>query len=270
MNASPRDAIVLALVQGITYVFPVSSDGHIALLDLLFGVHEPPAPLAVALRLSALLATCVALRARCGRLLREAALSFAQPSRLWSTSGGRDATAVAFASVPTALFGLFLREPVAAWSLSPLVVGVGLLGTSAWLLSTHWLKPGRSEFPGLLGAMLIGIAQGLAVLPGLSRSAGTIACALWLGVRPDRAFELSFLCSLPALLAIVVLDGRALVHDSGTLIVTLVATLIAFVASLLALTLLERVVRAGRLAWFAGWTFPLAVATLAMALVWPH
>ena len=159
---------------------------------------------------------------------------------------------------------------VAAWSLSPLVVGVGLLGTSAWLLSTHWLKPGRSEFPGLLGAMLIGIAQGLAVLPGLSRSAGTIACALWLGVRPDRAFELSFLCSLPALLAIVVLDGRALVHEPGTLIVTLVAALIAFVASLLALTLLERVVRAGRLAWFAGWTFPLAVATLAMALVWPH
>jgi undecaprenyl-diphosphatase len=270
MDASPRDAVALALVQGIAYVFPISSDGHAALMDLLFGVREPTLLLSVTFRFSALLATCIVLRARCGRLLRELTLSFAQPSRLWSTQGGRDATAVAFASVPTALFGLFLREPVAAWSRSPLVVGVGLLGTSAWLLSTHWLKPGRDEFPGLLGAMLIGTAQGLAVLPGLSRSAGTIVCALWLGVRPDRAFELSFLSSLPALLGIIVFDGRFLLREPAPIGVVLAAGLVSLVACVAALLLLERVVRSGRLAWFAGYTLPLAFATLAMALVWPH
>ena len=268
MDATPRDAVLLALVQSITYVLPVSSDGHVALMDLLFGLRAPSPLIAVALRLGAFVSTCFVLRHRCVRCVREGVLAFRQPERLWSTPGGRDAVVVVFSSFPTALFGLFLREPVSAWSRSPLMVGVGLVGTSAWLLSTWWLKPGRSEFPGLLGSLLIGVAQGLSILPGLSRSAGTIACALWLGVRPDRAFELSFLASLPPLLAVIVLDARVAPREPIGL--AAVAALLALLASAVALGALEHVVRKGRLAWFAGWTAPLAVATLAMALVWPH
>ncbi|HET9930583.1 MAG TPA: undecaprenyl-diphosphate phosphatase, partial [Polyangiaceae bacterium] len=233
MDATPRDAVVLGLVQSITYVLPVSSDGHVALMDLLFGLRAPTPLMAVALRFAALVSTAFVLRYRFARLLREGVLAFRYPDRLWTTSGGRDAVVVVFASFPTALFGLFLREPVSAWARSPLMVGIGLLGTSAWLLSTLWLKPGKSEFPGLLGSILIGVAQGLSILPGLSRSAGTIACALWLGVRPDRAFELSFLASLPPLLAVVVLDARALSREPIAL--TAVAALLALLATAVAL-----------------------------------
>lgn len=268
MDATPRDAVVLALVQSIAYVLPVSSDGHAALMDLLFGVRAPAPLIAVALRAGALVSTCFVLRARCLRLLREGVLAFRKPERLWSTPGGRDAVVVVFASFPTALFGLFLREPVSAWSRSPLMVGIGLLGTSAWLLSTLWLKPGRSEFPGLLGALLIGVAQGLSILPGLSRSAATIACSLWLGLREDRAFELSFLVSLPPLLAVVVLDARWLLR--GPVGLSAVALLLSVLATAVALGALEHLVRKNRLAWFASWTAPLALATLSMALVWPR
>lgn len=268
MDATPRDAVVLALVQSITYVLPVSSDGHAALMDLLFQVRAPSPLLAVALRLGALGATCFVMRERAVRLLREGVLAFRRPERLWTTAGGRDAVVLVFASFPTALFGLFLREPVSSWSRSPFMVGIGLLGTSAWLLSTLWLKPGRGDFPGVLGALLIGVAQGLSILPGLSRSAATIACGLWLGLRQDRAFELSFLVSLPPLLAVVVLDARWL--SRGPLGLAAVTLLLSLVAAVVALRVLEYLVRRNRFAWFGSWTAPLALATLAMALVWPR
>jgi undecaprenyl-diphosphatase len=270
MDGSLREALALGLVQGITYVLPVSSDGHLALMELVFGVQEPTRLFLVSLRVAAFVATCVVLRARAARLLSELSRALVQPSRLWTTAGGRDATTVMLASLPTALFGVFLREPVGVWARSPAVIGVGLVGTSAWLLSTLWLRPGRSESPGVVGALLIGVAQGLSVLPGLSRTAGTTVCALWLGVRPDRAFELSFLSSLPALLAMIVLDGRVALRGPVELPVSLVGALASLVSACAALVLLGRVVRRGRLALFASWTVPLAVATLSLALVWPH
>ncbi|MGC4091675.1 MAG: undecaprenyl-diphosphate phosphatase [Polyangiaceae bacterium] len=271
MDVSLRDALVLGLVQGFTYVLPVSSDGHLALLGLVCGV-ELPSPLAsVTMRAATLVATCIVLRQRIVRALREVVASVLAPSRLWTEPGGQDTVTVLLASLPTALFGVFLREPVSAWAQSPLAIGVGLLGTSAWLLSTHWLGPGRAESAGLGGALLIGTAQGLAVLPGLSRSAGTIVCALWLGVRPDRAFELSFLASLPALLAMVLLDGRSVLRAPPTQFSGgLLAGGFSLLGSLLALLLLERLVRRGRLGWLASWTLPLSLATLALALVWPR
>ncbi|MFZ5891894.1 MAG: undecaprenyl-diphosphate phosphatase [Myxococcota bacterium] len=265
-----RDALALGLVQGLGYVLPVSSDGHLALMQLLFGIQQPAPWLGVCLRAATFLATCIALRERCGRMLRDLSASVLQPARLWSTPGGRDALVVLLASIPTAVFGVFLREPMSVWSHSPLVIGIGLLGTSAWLLSTYWLRAGRQETPGLIGGLLIGVAQGLSILPGLSRSAGTIACALWLGVRPDRAFELSFLCSLPPLLAMIVIDARvALQHATPSTHVAL-ASLTTLIAALVGFGILERVMRHLRLAGFALWTVPLALATLAMALVWPH
>jgi len=270
MDASLRDALAIGLVQGVTYVLPISSDGHLALMDLVFGVEEPPRLLLVALRAAAFVATCVVLRERALRMIRELGRALFEPSRLLTTAGGRDATTVVLASLPTAIFGVFLREPVGAWARSPVVVGVGLLGTSAWLLSTHWLKAGRSESPGLLGALLIGVAQGLSVLPGLSRSASTTACALWLGVRPDRAFELSFLSSLPALFAIIVLDGRVALRGPVELPASLLGALASLLSCTAALVLLGRLVRRGRLGLFAAWTVPLALATLSLALVWPH
>jgi undecaprenyl-diphosphatase len=137
------------------------------------------------------------------------------------------------------------------------------------VLSTLWVPSGKREVPTYVGSVLIGVAQGLAVLPGFSRSGATIASALWLGVRPERAFELSFLMSLPAVFGAIALESRHAMHESFPVLPAVVGASVAFVTGVVALSLLRRVVISGRFALFALWTLPLGIATLAMAAVWP-
>jgi undecaprenyl-diphosphatase len=265
-----REAVLLGIVQGLTEFLPVSSDGHLALAELLFKMDQGGLTFNVMLHAGTLLATLIVLRQRVLRAVSEGVRALVQPSRFRETPGGRDALTVIIASVPTAVIGLFLRDPVEAWTRSPLAIGLGFVGTSAWVLSTRSVRAGNLEQPTLLGALVIGLAQGLAVLPGLSRSGGTIACALWLGVRPDRAFELSFLMSLPAVFGAIVLEGRHAIGQPFPFGPAFAGTLAAFVTGVLALVLLRQVVMRGRFAMFALWTVPIAIATLAMAAAWPR
>jgi undecaprenyl-diphosphatase len=270
MSQPFRDAALLGVLQGITEFLPISSDGHLALAELLFDVDEGGLTFNVMLHAGTLVATLLVLRARVWRAVTESALAVRHPSRFRSTQGGRDALTVVLASIPTAIIGLLLRDAVEKWTHSPFVVGVGFLLTSVCVLSTYWVKPGQREQPTLLGALAIGFLQGLAVLPGLSRSGGTIAGALWLGVRPERAFELSFLMSLPAVLGAIVLEGRHVFASPFPVVPATIGAGVALVTGIAALSALRHVVMRGRFAIFALWTVPVALATLAMALVWPR
>ena len=94
--------------------------------------------------------------------------------------------------------------------------------------------------------------------------------ALWLGVRPDRAFELSMLMSLPAVLGAVLLELPKLIAGGDGYGMAAVGALAAFGVGLVALLMLRRVVVRGHFAWFALWVLPLALATLALARAWPR
>ncbi len=137
-------------------------------------------------------------------------------------------------------------------------------------MSTRWVSPGEREQPSWIGAVAIGVAQGLAVLPGVSRSGSTITLALWLGVRPDRAFELSMLMSLPAVFGAVMLELPKLIGAGGGYAFAAVGALVAFGVGIVALGLLRRIVMRGHFAWFALWVLPLALATLALSRAWPR
>lgn len=265
-----RDAALLGALQGVTEFLPISSDGHLALAELLFRVEEGGLTFNVMLHAGTLLATLLVLRRRVGRAVYESAAALRHPTRFQNTSGGRDALTVILASIPTAIIGLLLRDAVESWTHSPLVVGIGFLLTSVAVLSTYWVRPGQKEQPSWVGALAIGLLQGLAVLPGLSRSGGTIAGALWLGVRPDRAFELSFLMSLPAVAGAILLEGRHALKGPFPVGSASIGAGVALVTGVLALYLLRHVIMRGRFALFAIWTVPLGVATVAMSLVWPR
>ncbi len=264
------DAILLGTLQGITEFLPISGGGHLALAELLFKMEQGSSSFNLMLHAGTLLATTIVLRERVTRAAGAGLSAVAAPSRFVTTAGGRDAATVILASLPTAVIGLLLRDSVALWTRSPLVLGLGFVGTSAWVLSTYWVRPGSKEQPSWLGALLIGVAQGFAVLPGLSRSASTIAGALWLGVRPDRAFELSFLMSLPAVLGAIFLEARYAMAEPASFSPALLAALTALVTGAGALLLLRQLVMRGQFVLFALWTVPIAIATLAMAAVWPH
>ena len=166
---------------------------------------------------------------------------------------------VVIASVPTAAIGLLLRHAVARWTESPLAVAFGLGVTSVLLMTSHWAPRGRREVPNNWGAALVGLAQGLAVVPGLSRSGTTICVALWLGVRPQRAFELSMLASVPAVLGAVLVEVPAALSSPVGFAVPLAGAAVAFGVGVGALYALRGAINRGRFAWFAAWTAPLAV-----------
>lgn len=269
MQLSIVQALTLGALQGLTEFLPVSSDGHLALAQLLFDVEDGGLPLNVLLHAGTLLATVIVLRARVGQTLLAGGRGILRPRQLTGSIAGRDALVVAVATLPTGIIGLLLRDPVERWTASPLAVGLGFLLTTIALASTRWVTPGDDEGPAATVALWLGVVQGLAVLPGVSRSGLTIAVALWAGVRPARAFELSMLISLPAILGAVLLEVPALIGAGFDPATGILGAGTAFAVGLIALWLLRGTVVRGYFPLFALWTLPLAAATLAMARAWP-
>lgn len=261
---------LLGLLQGVTEFLPVSSSGHLALAGLLFNVHEAGLTLNVLLHAGTFLATVIVLRQRLGAALFDGVQALAAPSRFRTTAGGQDALFIIVASVPTAIIGLALRDMVEQWTSSPLVLGLGFVLTTFLLLITKVLRPGGIEYPGAWIAVVVGFAQGFAVIPGISRSGATIAALLLFGVQRKRSFELSMLMSLPAVLGAVALELPKMLQSSSGVAFPLLGMLVAFATGVLALWMLRHVVVGGGFWAFALWVGPLAVATLAMARAWPH
>jgi undecaprenyl-diphosphatase len=262
------EATLLGIVQGITEFLPISSDGHLALAQLLFGGQVDPAA-TVLLHLGTLSATLVVLRKRARSALVEGVRGIVRPSLLKETPGGRDAVVVAIATLPTAVVGLSLKNLSFGDSRSPTLVGFCLLASAVAIGSTYWAPRGERETPEPAGALLVGLAQGLAVLPGLSRSGLTLATLLWLGVGGERAFELSFLIALPAIAGAEMLEARSAFHGDLSVPMLVYSTLIAFVVGMGALEVLGGVLARRVVTVFAIYLFPLGLATLAWGYVRP-
>lgn len=264
-----EQALILGILQGLTEFLPISSDGHLALAQMLLEVEGGGLTLTVLLHAGTLLATIVYFRQRIGQVLLELWQHLRRGRLPAPSSMGWDAILVAAASVPTGLIGLAMRDMVAQWTHEPLATGFGFIVTACLLTSTLWARPGTLASPTLVGALVIGFAQGLAVAPGISRSGITIVTALWLGVRAERAFEFSMLLSVPAVAAALLLellDGESM---DGHALAASIGAITAFAVGLGALSLLRRLVSRGHLAWFALWVLPVALATLALAKAWP-
>jgi undecaprenyl-diphosphatase len=276
MPATVWDSMLLGTIQGLTEILPVSRAGHVALAELLFDVEPGGLMVDLLLRSATLVATLVMLWPQVTAALRGGLAGLSEPSRFATTAGARDAVVMLVAFAPSLTGSLLLRRSAEHFSHSPLALGLGLLVTAGVLIGSRFAKPGREEQPGVVGALLMGVAQGLAVLPGLSSIAMTLTLALLFGVRRARAFELSLLVSLPAALGALVAGlwaARAApvpLFTPELLGPAAAGTLAAFLASVGALWLLRLSVAAGRLSWFAAWLVPVSVATLALAKAWPH
>ncbi|MDH5492890.1 MAG: undecaprenyl-diphosphate phosphatase [Myxococcales bacterium] len=254
-------AALLGVVQGFTEFLPVSSSGHVALGAFFFGLEEPPLSLAIALHGGTLLATVVFLRADLRSLGASLRGGASAPRTFLSSQDGQTLLAIVIASIPTAVIGLLLRHWAEALSLLPWAIGACLLVSGLLVLSTRGREGARAVLP-LGAAALLGLAQGLAVLPGISRSGTTIAVAMLLGLRGEAAFRFSFLLSLPAVTGAVLLEllGSDAMERLGA--GALIGGAIAALSGYLALALLRRLVTEGRLALFAIYLFPIGLALI--------
>lgn len=271
-----HQAALLGAIQGLTEFLPVSSDGHLALTQALFGIAHDNLALTVTLHLGTLLATLFFFRRQVAALggeigpVSQAVIGRGkgESSRLLQ----HDLTVVLVASLPTALIGLLLRDSVERWTRSPWAVALGFFATAAALASTARVRRGKRDRPSLKATLMLGVVQGLAVAPGLSRSATTIAVALHAGVKPERAFELSMLISLPAVLGAVMLELPALIGGGGagaSVLSLSLGVVTAFGVGLFALRWLRRWVQQGRFASFALWVVPMGLVAMASASYWP-
>jgi len=254
-------AATLGALQGLTEFLPVSSSGHVAVAAAFFGVRENSLALTILLHLGTLLATILFLRQDLVPLLTEFVYSIRHPSRLRSTAEGRTLTAILVATVITAVLGLALRHTAEEFTENVRLIGLGFLVSAAFLLASGIASGRRTEVPWWM-AVGVGLAQGFAVLPGVSRSGVTIATAMLLGARGSEAFRFSFLISIPAIIGAASLEATTSPELSSLGGWAWIGGATALVTGFVALVILRRVIVVGRMWMFALYLVPLGISLL--------
>lgn len=185
------EALFLGFLQGATEFLPVSSSGHLVMGQALLGVELPGAGLEIALHLATLLSVLIVYRARL-RVLLAGLLR-----------GDRDqfgyAGLLILASVPAAVAGLGFGDFFELLFDRPVVTAVALVLTGCVVWTARWaLVREPAKTVGVSSALVMGLAQAAAIVPGISRSGSTVVAALWRGLSPSEAAAFSFLMALPA------------------------------------------------------------------------
>lgn len=260
----------LAVLQGLTEFLPVSSSGHLALAERLLGFSEPPMLLNISLHVGTLAAVLWLYRRELLRLVAAGWRWLVRPLRRdgrWRSWAPGDewegeALGLLVGTAVTAAVGLALRRPFEAAGASPVALGSLFVVCGAALAATRWAPDGRAAVtPGR--AVLIGLAQSIAILPALSRSGLTIAAALFLGVERERAARFSFLLAVPAILG-AELAGMLSGLSGGDVPVAqhVAGAALSAAVGLVALRTVVLVVRRRALPWFALYLVPLGLAVL--------
>jgi len=262
------EAIVLAVLQGVTEFLPVSSSGHLILMQQwLGGVGHVDLFYDVLLHLATAMAVLVYLR----RDVWQLTLGALRPTSAGTGPfAGQERRIVGFlllATVPTGLVGLALDRWVFETLTRPDVVGLMLLVTAAIL---WWGRRPAGQQPRDMrttDALQLGLLQGLAVTPGISRSGLTIAAGLHMGLHPRVAARFSFLVSIPAILGATLLKALdALQEPMPSVGPYLVGMAIAFLVGYASIGMILRMVQQQRFHWFSWYVGPLG----ALVIVWHH
>lgn len=237
--------LVLALVQGLTEFLPVSSSGHLVLVQHALGLEHASLTVDVALHVGTLCAVLVVYRRDVAAVARDLLRGRAAEA-LW----------IALGTLPAVVVGLTAKDAIERAFEAPRVAALGLFVTALLLAGGEAARRARAhEAPRPLGwrvALGVGLAQALAICPGISRSGSTIAAGLALGLAPAAAARFSFLLAIPAIAGAAVLqlpDARTeALPPAGTLALAVgVAGLVGWFALRLLLAFLGR----GAFAWFA-------------------
>jgi len=258
------EALVLGVVQGLTEFLPVSSSGHLALAEAWLDAPLGGVAFAVLLHAGTLLAIVFVFAEPIRELVHGGLVLpryLGKPLADWS-GPALLAGKVVVATVPGAFVGLTFESFVERAFSNPDAVAGYLLVTAALLAATRW-APAREGPIGWTTAFLIGWAQACAILPGVSRSGATISVALFLGVGRSRAAEFSFLAAIPLILGSTVLELPELFANGGVAWgVLAVGFFTSFAVGWVALVWLLRILRTGRLHWFAAYCAAVALAVL--------
>jgi undecaprenyl-diphosphatase len=259
------DAAILGLVQGLTEFLPVSSSGHLVLGQYLLHVQNPQMlSFDVYVHFGTLISVCivfwkdiVAMVSSLWGALRTGTLKTAHETNEYV----RLAAAIVIGSVPAAVIGLAFRHQIEEAFTDPKLVAVNLVITGLILFLTRFARPKEGKRIGPWLGFLIGIAQSIAIVPGISRSGCTISGGMYLRLSPSAAARFSFLLSIPVIAGASLLETKHVVEQAAQFGVLpfLVGFVVAAVTGYFAIKILLSIVDRGKFSLFAFYCFALGI-----------
>lgn len=271
-------SLILGLLQGLTEYLPVSSSGHLAIGQAIFGLEngEDNLMFTVAVHVATVLSTLVVLRKEIAWILKGLFVSQTvegKPVAFFDKDATRYLLNILVSMIPVGIVGLFFKDKVEEiFGSGLLIVGCSLLLTAVLLIFSFIAQPRQKTRISLRDAFVIGIAQACAVLPGLSRSGSTIATGLLLGNSKETLAKFSFLMVIPPILGEALLDvlkamkGEAVMGDIQ-LVPLLVGFLAAFISGCFACKWMIDLVKRGKLIYFGFYCALIGVGTILYSLL---
>jgi len=260
------DAVILAVIQGLTEFLPVSSSGHLVLGQHLLGIKNPEIlTFDIFVHFGTLLSVVAVFWKDILAMVRsvwKALRSFRFIQAYKTDADFRTSVAIIVASVPAALIGILFRDQIAEAFTDPKLVAVNLVVTGLILFLTRLSRPVEGRSVGNVIGFFVGIAQAFAILPGISRSGSTISMGMFFGINPTAAARFSFLMSLPVILGATALETKDFIAEGSSIPIlpTLIGTLVAAVTGYLAIKWLLRIVQRGSFSLFSFYCLALGVA----------
>lgn len=261
----------MGLVQGLTEFLPVSSSGHLVLLNHFLHFNtESAVSFAVMLHLGTLLSIIFVYHAKIRELAAYTIIACPRGIKregfqkaIWEDDRGRMVLFLIIGSIPTALIGILFKDVFEKLFSNVLCVSLALLITGTMLYTTRIIKS-RTRKMGVKAALIVGCVQGLAITPGISRSGSTISAGVWAGLDRDAAADYSFLLSIPAVLGAVLLSLRDLssLLERDYLILGS-GFAFSFVSGYAALRMLLHFIRIGKFHLFAWYCWAVGILGLA-------
>jgi undecaprenyl-diphosphatase len=261
---TPLQAIALGIIQGLSEFLPVSSSAHLTLAPWFFGWEDPGLAFDVALHFGTLLAVLWYFRMEWLTLIK-AAFGIVTTGRI-ETPEKRKVIALIIATIPGAIGGYILQSRAESAFRSPQIIAIALivLGIVLWAVDKAVDQRRVLGEMRWVDALLIGLSQVIALIPGVSRSGSTITTARGLRFDRESAAEFSFLMSMPIIAAAVVLEGPKALHEGGLTNELMSGVVASAISGWLAISILMRYVSRHSYGIFAWYRVFLGIAVLAV------
>ncbi len=258
------EALIIGILQALTEFLPVSSSGHIELAKVVQDIENADdASFSVVVHVATALSTVVVFRKDIWKLIQSLFVGDDWDSR-------RFVLFIILSMIPVGIVGVFFKDEVEQLFTGNLIlVGSMLLVTAILLMITRFVEHGHRQLNWWI-AIVVGVAQAVAVLPGISRSGATIATALILGVPREQAARFSFLMVIAPILGAGVLEAKDLASGEAEMLgITplIVGFLASFIFGVLACQLMLRLVKKGNLHWFAFYVLAVGLTALTVGLI---
>ncbi len=241
-------AIILAITQGITEFLPISSSGHLAVLQILWNLPKSSITFDALLHFGTL-----------GAIL---AVFWQEIKRIFYSKNWQLIKLIIIGTIPAVIFGVLFQTKIEQSFVSLKFIGLSFLITALFLLLTKFSKAQKDTIS-WSDALIIGIAQAVALFPGISRSGFTISAGLLRKLKPEIAFKFSFLLALPVIFGAVILQLPALIQQGeNSYLLGGIGMLISFFIGIISLKILEKILKRGKYFWFSLYLIILSMVIL--------